>query len=311
MPAPVKPAALQPGAKLRIISTASPVDQARLDRGCEELRRIGYRPEVAPNAMARVGYFAGLIRDRIADLVSSLSDPGVGGAICARGGFGTSGLLDHLETASLSAPRVLVGHSDVTCLQAFFWRRKGWTGFYGPMVAAGLEAGAGAPGGYDKDSFLRAVSETRRGWSLALSGKCLTEGQGEGTLLGGCLTIVRSTIGTPWELDTTGAILLLEDRAMKPYQVDRALTHLRQAGKFREIRALILGDFPECDPPAGSDVTVRHVAERVLDGLGVPVVFGVPFGHTARPMLTIPLGVQARLSAQREGTLEILEPAVA
>jgi muramoyltetrapeptide carboxypeptidase len=311
MPTPVKPPALQPGAALRIVSTASPVEQARLDRGCEELGRLGYRPEIAPNALARVGYFAGLIRDRIADLMSGFSDPGIGGMVCARGGFGTSGLLDHLEVASLPAPRVLVGHSDVTCLQVFLWQRKGWTGFYGPMAAAGFDAGAGAPNGYDQESFLRAVSETRRGWSLDLAGECLTQGEAEGPLLGGCLTIVRSTIGTQWELDTDGAILLLEDRAMKPYQVDRALTHLRQAGKFRDVRGVILGDFPECEPPAGSDITVRHVAERVLDGLGVPVVYGVPFGHTTRPMLTLPLGVRARLSARGAGTLEILEPAVA
>jgi muramoyltetrapeptide carboxypeptidase len=97
---------------------------------------------------------------------------------------------------------------------------------------------------------------------------------------------------------------------MKPWQVDRALTHLRQAGKFKEVRGIVLGDFPECATPIAGSPTVRDVCQRILAPLGVPVIFGAPFGHTDRPMLTFPLGVATRLSAKGEGVLEILEPAV-
>ena len=103
---------------------------------------------------------------------------------------------------------------------------------------------------------------------------------------------------------------VLEDRAMKPYQIDRVLMHLKHAGKLSKIRGIVLGDFPECDPPVAGSPSVRDVCARILAPLGVPIVFGAPVGHTARPMLTIPLGVRARLVAEGQGQLEILEPAV-
>ena len=124
------------------------------------------------------------------------------------------------------------------------------------------------------------------------------------------MTLLEATIGTPWELDTKDSILVLEDRAMKPYQVDRVLMHLKQAGKFEGVRGVVLGDFPESEPAVAGGPTVREVCARILRPLGVPVVFGAPVGHTMRPMLTIPLGIRARLDADAEGTLEFLEPAV-
>jgi muramoyltetrapeptide carboxypeptidase len=174
------------------------------------------------------------------------------------------------------------------------------------MVAAGFDMGPGQPGGYDKASFDLAVSQTRTGWTIALNGKTLRPGSADGIVIGGCLTMIVSTLGTPWEIDTRGAILLLEDRAMKPFQVDRALKHLEHAGKFRELRGMILGEFPECAPPAGTE-TVRDVATRLAPA--VPVAWNVPFGHTTRPMLTIPLGISARLSTIGAPTLEFLESA--
>ena len=143
-----------------------------------------------------------------------------------------------------------------------------------------------------------------------LQGESLVRGEASGVLLGGCLTLMQTTLGTPWELDTRGAILILEDCSIKPYQLDRMLVHLAQAGKFRGVRGFVLGDFPQCDAPKGSRVTVRDVCRRILKPLGLPLVFGAPVGHTVRPMLTVPLGVTARLHAAGEGKLEILESAV-
>jgi muramoyltetrapeptide carboxypeptidase len=136
----------------------------------------------------------------------------------------------------------------------------------------------------------------------------MVPGTADGTLLGGCLTLIETALGTPWELDTHGAILVLEDRGMKPWQVDRALMHLKQAGKFRGVSGIVLGDFPECEGPEGSE-TVRDVVRRVLGALGFPVVWGAAIGHTARPALTLPLGVRARLRSDDAARLEILEPA--
>ncbi len=140
--------------------------------------------------------------------------------------------------------------------------------------------------------------------------KRLARGTASGTLLGGCVTLIETSIGTPWELDTRGAILLLEDRGVKPYQLDRMLLHLKQAGKFKGVRGIVLGEFPECDAPEGSTVSVMDVCKRILGPLKIPIVYGAPVGHTPRPMLTLPLGVRVRLHATGEGRLDILEPAV-
>jgi len=147
------------------------------------------------------------------------------------------------------------------------------------------------------------------GWLVSLQGEALVGGDAEGRIVGGCLTLLEATIGTPWELDTRDAILVLEDRAMKPYQVDRVLMHLKQAGKLDGVRGIVLGEFPDCEATVGSP-TVRDVCLRILGELRVPVVFGSAVGHTKRPMLTLPLGVRGRLSAKDAGEIEILEAAV-
>jgi muramoyltetrapeptide carboxypeptidase len=178
------------------------------------------------------------------------------------------------------------------------------------MLAAGLDAGDSVANGYDRESLLAAVGKTDGGWTLKLRGEALVGGEAEGRVLGGCMTLVETTLGTPWELDMRGSILLLEDRGMKPWQVDRALMHLKQAGKFDGVRGILLGEFPDCGPPMSGSASVRDVCTRILGVLGVPIVYGAAVGHTPRPMLTVPLGVKAHLKAHGEGELEILEPAV-
>jgi muramoyltetrapeptide carboxypeptidase len=230
--------------------------------------------------------------------------------VAVRGGYGSNYLLDNLAIERAHSPKVILGYSDLTSLQAYLWKQYSWIGFYGPMLAAGLDAGDGAPSGYDRESLLAAVGKTDAGWTLRLRGETLIAGEAEGRVLGGCLTMVETTLGTPWELDTRGSILLLEDRGMKPWQVDRALMHLKQAGKFEGVRGIVLGEFPDGGPIMSGSATVRDVCARILGALGVPIVYGAAVGHTPRPMLTVPLGVRARLSAEGEGQLEILEPAV-
>ncbi|MGH9730216.1 MAG: S66 peptidase family protein, partial [Candidatus Acidiferrales bacterium] len=230
--------------------------------------------------------------------------------ICARGGYGSGYLLDRLDTRALKFPKALLGYSDITLLQLFLWRKKRWVSFYGPMIASGLDKGADVAGGYDSESFQQALTQATHAWKIDLRGETLFFGQAEGTLAGGCLTLVEATLGTPWEIQTSGTILLLEDRAMKPYQIDRALIHLRQAGKFKGVRGMVLGEFPECEAQPGS-TSVRDVFERIIEPLKIPVVWGAPVGHTPRAMLTIPLGIKARVVAHGGGTLDFLEPACA
>ncbi|HKF50750.1 MAG TPA: LD-carboxypeptidase [Candidatus Acidoferrales bacterium] len=309
MPSAVKPPPLEPGSAVRVIAPASPVEEDALRRGCAELERLGYKVKWDPRVLARQAYFAGSVEERLAKLLFALDEDSSHATFCARGGYGAGYLLERLEPRRLKSPKVFVGFSDITLLQLFFWRKKRWISFYGPMVAAGLDKGADVPGGYDLESFQQALTQASHGWKLDLHGETLCFGRAEGSIIGGCLTLVEATLGTPWEIQTSGSILLLEDCSMRPYQVDRALVHLRQAGKFEGVRAMVLGEFPECEPPVAGGPTVRNVFERIVEPLEIPVVWGAPVGHTPRAMLTIPLGVNARLVAQGSGRLEILEPA--
>ncbi len=298
---------------MRVLSLASPVEEARLDQGCEELRRLGYVATLdKTGVLAADGFFAGAVAARLAVLKQALTETDTRGIFCSRGGYGSTCLLEGLSVA-LATPKAVLGYSDLTSLQIFLWQKFRWVTFYGPMVASGMDKGEGAISGYDRESLTRALTETRQGWQMDLQGEALAPGTAAGILLGGCLTLIETSLGTPWELDTHGAILVVEDRAMKPWQVDRALIHLRQAGKLRGVHGIVLGDFPECEGPAGSE-SVRDVAERVLGALEIPIVWGAPVGHTKRAMLTLPLGVRARLTAGQKGNpatkLEILEPAV-
>ena len=321
---PVKPPAIGLGSTVRVIFPASPTDSERLERGIGHLEQCGYRV-LSPPKMQPDGYFAGSLATRRADVADALTDAESDVLICARGGYGSSallsGLLDSAKNVARTRnrgsrsrvgfiPKLVIGYSDVTALQIFLWQRLRWVTLYGPMVAAGLDHGPDQRDGYDRASFLNATSGEKREWSIGLKAKTLVGGIATGVLLGGCLTLLQTTIGTPWELDTRGAILLLEDCTIKPYQLDRMLTHLAQSGKLRDVRGIVLGEFPGCEPPASSRETVLDACRRVLGHFGIPVVFGAPVGHTPRPMLTIPLGVRARLTASREGKLEILEPAV-
>jgi len=300
---------LRPGAGMAAVSLASPAEPAKIEAGLRELERLGFAV-APPEALHADGYFAGGEEERLRQLRRSLRNKDAAAVVAIRGGYGTSLLLDALAPSDFGEAKALIGYSDVTALQIFLWQSLGWVTFYGPMVASGFDAGAGNPGGYDRPSLVQALTETESGWSVELLGIALEEGEAEGVLLGGCMTLIESTLATPWELSTDGAILLLEDRAMKPYQVDRLLTHLKQAGKLSNVRGAVLGEFPECEPPEKGGPRVVDVCRRILGGLGVPLVWGAPIGHAARPMLTLPLGVRARLRASGSGRLDILEPAV-
>jgi muramoyltetrapeptide carboxypeptidase len=306
---PQKPKALVPGCRVAVFAPSSPAEAARMSAGMAELARLGFMATPEGGTVSE-GYFASSIAERRKALLKAMKNSEVAALVALRGGYGSNYLLDEELGAELDCPKSVIGFSDVTSLQIYLWQRRRWISFYGPMVAAGFDAGSNKPTGYDESSFRTALGKTVGGWKLGLDSEILVAGQAEGRLLGGCMTLVETTLGTPWELDTRDAIVILEDRGMKPWQVDRALMHLRQAGKFEGVRGIVLGDFPDCKPPVDGSPTVRDVCARILGPLSVPIVFGAPIGHTTRAMLTIPLGVKARLSANGEGALQILEPAV-
>ncbi|HTB93292.1 MAG TPA: LD-carboxypeptidase [Candidatus Sulfotelmatobacter sp.] len=304
-----KPKALRKGSRLGIVSPSSPGEAAAISAGVAELRRLGFQVE-EPASMEPQGYFAGSHDARLQQFCKTVHDKHIDGVIASRGGYGANYLIDSRLATRLQDPKCMVGFSDFNIIQLLMAEARGWAGFYGPMVGTGFSHGADRPSGYDLVSFLQAVSETKSKWKIPLCGQALVSGSASGRIVGGCLTMLQTTLGTGFEPNTSGAILVLEDRGMKPYQVDRALRHLYQAGIFEKVEGILLGDFPDCDPPSTDSPIVPEICAEILGPLDVPIVYGAPIGHTKRAMLTIPLGVRAKLVAKGEGTLEILEPAV-
>ena len=311
-----KPKALVKGARFSIFAPASPAGVAEAAGGIAELQRLGFvaMPHRAESQTAPTeGYFSSSTAHRLQEFRDAVRDPGNQALIALRGGYGSTYLLGAITEAIFgkdTPPKCLIGFSDLTSLQIYLWQTLRWVTFYGPMVATGFAQGANSRRGYELNSLLQAIGNTTGGWSIALQAESLFEGHAEGVTLGGCLTLLETTIGTPWELDTRDSILVLEDTGMKPYQVDRALMHLLQAGKFEGVRGIVLGDFPGGPPIVAGSPTTRDVCKRVLAPLNIPVVYGAPIGHTDRPMLTVPLGIQAKLHATGGGTVEFLEAAV-
>jgi muramoyltetrapeptide carboxypeptidase len=306
---PEKPKALREGSRIALFSTASPAERTQVLAGAAELERLGFAVKLPPER-APQGYFAGTHHERLQDFCHALHDKSVDGLIATRGGYGSNYLVDERLCTRLRGPKVLMGFSDFGAIQTLMWQVRHWVSFYGPMAATGFSKGAGKPGGYDQTAFLEAVGNTKKGWEVGLQGEALVEGEARGRLVGGCLTLLQTALGTPWQLDARGNVLLLEDRGMKPYQVDRALRHMKQAGQFEDVAGFVLGDFSDCEPPMEGSPSVREVCERILGAYKVPIVYGAPVGHTNRAILTLPLGVKVKLAAKGEGVLEFLEAAV-
>jgi len=306
----LKPPGLAPESTIIVISPASSCKEIRVKSGCETLERLGYRVVRAPRNPKPDGYFAAPLDERLEEFQDAITNISYQAIFCSRGGYGSAEILDRLKTAGWKQPKIFCGFSDITSLNIFLWQKLRWVTFHGPLVAGGLDAGENATAGYDPESFSRALTVRKGGWSAPLKAETLVRGSATGILLGGCITLIETSIGTPWELDTRGAILLLEDRGVKPYQLDRMLLHLQQAGKFKGVRGIVLGEFPDAGAPADMPFSIADVCHRILGPLGIPIVYGAPVGHTPRPMLTLPLGVSVRLHASGEGRLDILEPAV-
>jgi len=307
---PLKPKPLRRGSRIAFFAPASPPsDAADMRMGIFELRRLGF-DVVAAHEFLPSGYFAAPAEERLEGFLGAVRNPEFDGLVALRGGYGSTYLLDSLRPEDFTVPKCIIGYSDITALQTFLWQQCHWVTFHGSRLTAVFDHGPNDLRGFDDDAFLNAISNLSGNWSLNLRGESLAQGEAEGVILGGCLTVLQTSLGTPWEIDTDGAILVLEDTYMKPYQVDRALMHLKQAGKLNHLHGIILGEFPGSDPPIQGSPTVRAVCKHLLAPLGIPIVFGAPIGHAERAMLTIPLGIRARLRAAGEGTLEFLEAAV-
>src|SRR5258707_9659342 len=198
-----KAKALERGARVALFAPASPGSEAKVTSGVAELKRLGFAVEL-PAGQRPEGYFAAAAEGRRAEFVRLLGDPKVDGLIGLRGGYGSNYLLDASLASAVGEPKVVIGFSDLTSLQIFLWQRCHWVTLYGPMAAAGFDAGAGAPGGDDQETLRSSISGVGAGWKILLLGGATVDRQAKGQLPGRGPTLVGATFGTAGGLGTRG-----------------------------------------------------------------------------------------------------------
>jgi muramoyltetrapeptide carboxypeptidase len=294
-----------PGARVGVAALSGPVDPEKLERGLDELRRLGFEPVPADNLRSRHGLFAGGDAERLDAFHRLAAAPGLPAILFARGGYGLMRVLPGIDWDLLRRhPRAYVGYSDLTPFLLGIVRRLGLVAFHGPLVAAEMARGL-TPA--EEESFLGALAgryPVEQPFSRWLRGG----GEVRGTLLGGCLSLLAATLGTPYAADLDGALVFWEDVDEPPYRVDRMLTHLGLSGNLANIAGMIVGHLEGSEEPDGEPVDWPAL---VMDGLAHfswPLAWGLESGH-ATPNLTLPLGLPARLAADGRLVLGDARPA--
>lgn len=295
-----KPRALRKNDRVALVAPAGFADAQRIERGVGVLENWGLRVDALPRLVAH-RYLSASDPERAATLAAALSDPGIRAVLAVRGGYGSARLLSSEASSPLTPlrddPKIFVGYSDVTLLLDRIVREAGVVAFHGPMVATDL--GTSEPGGLEALERFRRFLFAEDDWFDGRCRESWAKGLGEGPLVGGCLSVLVTTLGTPTEIQTDGAVLFLEDIDERPYQLDRMLTQLRQAGKLANLAGLVLGAFDHCGPEAG-DATdfevLREIVLEAMEGVSCPILFGLDAGHGSSNVV-LPLGCRARADA--------------
>jgi len=303
----VRPPKLRPGDTVRVVSPAGSPDPRLVERGIEILESWGLKVELGKHVFDKYGYLAGKDEDRLADLNAALADPKVRGVFASRGGYGCQRIADRIDLRAVRRdPKVLVGFSDLTCLQAMLWQSARLATVHGPMVSWN----DGRTGPESIESLRRAVMTTE---PIVLerdpaesTAAVMVPGKARGVLLGGNLTLVTTSIGARDQLDLRGAIFFFEDVGEANYRIDRMLTQLRRSGALSRVAGVVIGQITDSSHGSGEWDTVGVLTDRLSD-LGVPVLGGLKLGH-GDGQLTVPLGSMATMDAAA-GTLTV-EPAV-
>ncbi|AQQ54258.1 S66 peptidase family protein [Planococcus lenghuensis] len=300
-----QPERLKKGDTVGVISPSSPVDRESLQRALPFLRDMGLNVKLGQAAERDLGYLAGTDAERLADFHAMFEDPDVQGIICAGGGFGAARIVDRIDYQLVrEQPKVFWGFSDITVLHTAIGQYADLVTFHGPMLASNV----GKPEFTELSAkmFGQLLEPRELHYNEAISPlTAIRGGIAQGELVGGNLTRIRDLIGTKFDLEMAGKILLIEDVSNDPERADSQLTQLRLARKFEDAAGIVIGDFKEdaesADP---SGRALQEVFRHHFGNLGVPVVSGFKIGH-CEPHFAVPLGADARLDGDAK-TLTVL-----
>lgn len=315
-PASVKPAKLRTGDKIGLVSPAGFISEEELSESVTNLSNLGFEPVPGKYVLNRSGYLGGTDKERAEDLNNMFADKNIKGIVCTRGGYGAARMLHYLDYDLIkSNPKPLVGYSDITVLISALYAKTGLVSFHGPV-------GISTFNDYSVNHFRNVLMFPSQTYAMSNPPLAADEqsqaytiraGKAEGILYGGNLSLVVSLIGTEYDSDTSGCIIYLEEVGEEPYRIDRMLTQMIQAGKFNKAAGIALGVFSKCEPkPTQSGIsnsfTLKEVLFDRLYPLGIPVIYGLSFGHITNKF-TIPTGIKANLDVDN-AELTLLEPAV-
>ncbi|HWP57306.1 MAG TPA: LD-carboxypeptidase [Candidatus Acidoferrales bacterium] len=299
----IKPRALRPGDKIGVVATAGAVDPDELRRGVEAVSARGFEVELSRGLTEKKGYLAGSEELRAQALEEFFLRPDIKAIFCARGGFGSAQLLPLLDPARLRfSAKIFVGFSDVTVLVNWLAQRGRFVTFHGPMVAMDIARGLT---GRTKEFFWRTLSGEQSNWEIGPL-RSVQKGLAQGELAGGCLSLLVTTLGTPYEIETKDKVLFIEDVGEKPYRIERMLTHLKMAGKFAGIRGLIFGHFAGCE--GNGERELSDIIGELFERAPYPVVWGFPAGHGDENLL-VPIGARVTVDGTR-GVVSLVEAPV-
>jgi muramoyltetrapeptide carboxypeptidase len=286
----IVPLPVVPGGTIGVVAPGGAVKPDALERGVTWLESRGFRVRLGEHVLDQRRYCAGAPALRLADLERMFRDPEVGAVMCARGGYGTTHLLPLLDPALVVAhPKLIIGYSDVSPLLGNVIDRCGVVALHGPMVATDLAKGLTE---HAADRLCALLAAPAAAWREPVV-DVVVAGAATGRLVGGCLSSLVALLGTPYAIETDEAVLFLEDVAERPYQIDRMLTHLRLAGKFERVVAVVLGSFADCDGTEADDVVVE-VFRDFFAAAPFPVIAGFPAGHRSEN-LPLTLGLPFRV----------------
>lgn len=311
----LKPGRLRTGAAVALIAPAGPFTEEKRTNARRNFENLGFITREGKNLNARNGYLAGTDEQRLADLHWAFDDPEIEAVWCIRGGYGCTRLLPDINFDLIRKnPKPFIGYSDVTALHLAIRQKTGLVTFHGPVAAADFPENT-------LQHFRAALMEPVLNYAITIPGKAeqlpgeefrpfvIASGNAKGHLIGGNLTLLSALVGTPFSPSFRKKIVFIEDVGEQPYRIDRMLTQLLQATDLQQAAGIALGVFFDCKPkPDSPSLTLEAMLRDKFGGLGIPVIYGLPFGHVPH-QATFPYGIEAELNVEK-GTLTLLETGV-
>lgn len=310
----IRPKRLKAGSNVALISPSSGLSMEQINKAIDNMNSLGLKPRLGKFADKLNGFLAGTDKERVADIHWAFSDKSIDAVWCLRGGYGLSRILPDIDFSIIKAnPKPFIGYSDITALHVAIYQRTGLVTFHGPVATSTLSD-------YTKEHVVKTLfngaapdkiavaPDNAANTNLLYKTQVITPGKASGQLTGGNLSLLTAVAGTPYALkDVKGKILFTEDVGEKPYRIDRMFTQLKQSVDLRTCAGIALGIFSDCDAPEGSPTVVEVVKDQFAR-LGIPVIYGLSFGHI-RDQFTLPLGIRVELDTSNS-TLTLLEAGV-